>query len=190
MRSLGLVVVTLIAFSTTARAQDVDQPLFAAFKAFCADTDASPDAVKSAVEAAGGKAMGGVSRAAPGGYITSATWGITMGGRQLIISAGNSRNPYVPAVAGALISCQITSSADEDASASAIRKWVGIPPAPQSSPGLTFYSYQEEGSERKAITNKADSDRLDAEGRLWTLMVMERSVTLAHFVRTAPGTSN
>src|SRR5215472_7393710 len=56
MRRLGPILIATVAILTAgADAQVHDPPLFAAFKAFCIDTGASPDAVKSAVEAAGGQ---------------------------------------------------------------------------------------------------------------------------------------
>ena len=66
MRRLGPILIATVAILTAgADAQVHDPPLFAAFKAFCIDTGASPDAVKSAVEAAGGK------QHAPPGAVTS-----------------------------------------------------------------------------------------------------------------------
>ena len=56
MRRLGPILIATVGILTArADAQVHDPPLFAAFKAFCIDTRTSPDAVKSAVEAAGGK---------------------------------------------------------------------------------------------------------------------------------------
>ncbi len=55
-RYLGFIlIVTLGAPVADAQAQAVQPPLFAAFKSFCVNTGGGPDAVKPAVEMAGGK---------------------------------------------------------------------------------------------------------------------------------------
>ena len=84
MRRLGPILIATVAILTSeADAQVHDPPLFAVFKAFCVDTGVSPDAVKSAVEAAGGK-----QHAPPGATawpvpMTVTTWDITKGGHSL-----------------------------------------------------------------------------------------------------------
>ena len=52
----GVVILAAVVILTAGEVDDADStPLFAAFKAFCANTDANPRAVKATVEAAGGK---------------------------------------------------------------------------------------------------------------------------------------
>src|SRR5215470_6041271 len=94
MRRLGPILIATVAILTAeADAQVHDPPLFAAFKAFCLDTGANPDAVKSAVEAAGGKLLAPPGTTAHPFPMTVATWDITAGGASLNVSAGTQQVP-------------------------------------------------------------------------------------------------
>src|SRR5262249_12053836 len=96
MRRLGpMLIATFVILAAGAEAQVHDTPLFADFKVFCVDTGARPDAVKSAVEAAGGK-----QHAPPGATawpfpMTVTSWDITTDGRSLSVSAGTQQAPPV-----------------------------------------------------------------------------------------------
>ena len=191
MRRLGpMLIATFAILAAGADAQVHDPPLFAAFKAFCVDTGARPDAVKSAVEAAGGK-----QHAPPGATawpfpMTVTSWDITTGGHSMHVSAGTQQ---VPPMGGRPEEnsnhCTISSFVNEDASIEAIRNWVGVPPTHVSRGNLINYSflYQELGSVRSALpADKTASDMATAEGRTWLLVVLQSqdgaAVQLVHFL--------
>jgi hypothetical protein len=189
MRRVGPILIATVAILTAgADAQAHDPPLFAVFKAFCVDTGASPDAVKSAVEAAGGK-----QHAAPGATasplpMTVATWDITTDGHSLNVSAGTQQ---VAAVRNRpeenSNQCIVNSFVNDDASIEAIRSWVGVPPANilRGNPAIYFYNYQQLGSVRSTLpTDKVAYHMAEIEGRVWSLVVLQSqdgaSVQLVH----------
>src|SRR5215470_18600705 len=183
-----MLIATLAILAAGADAQVHDPPLFAAFKAFCVDTGARPDAVKSAVEAAGGK-----QHAPPGATawpfpMTVTSWDITTGGHSLSVSAGTQQAPPVQNRPGENSNqCIMRSFVNEDASIEAIRSWVGVPPAhiSQGSPTSYFFDYQELGSARSTLpAAKIAYDTAKAAGRIWSLVVLQSqdgaSVQLVH----------
>src|SRR5262249_20239338 len=151
--------------------------LFAAFKAFCIDTGASPDAVKSAVEAAGGKLHVPPSATAFPFPMTVTIWDIAMGGHSMSVSAGTQRVPPIQNRPEENSNgCTVSSVVNEDASIEAILKWVGVPPTHVSRGNLINYSflYQELGSVRSALpADKIASDMATAEGRTWLLVLLQ-----------------
>ena len=150
MRRLGPILIATVAILTAeADAQVHDPPLFAVFKAFCVDTGASPDAVKSAVEAAGGK-----QHAPPGATawpvpMTVTTWDITTGSHSLNVSAGTQQvAPVQTRPEENSNQCIVNSFVNDDESIEAIRNWVDVPPAniSRGNPIIYFFDYQELGS--------------------------------------------
>jgi hypothetical protein len=161
MRRLGPILIASVAILTAGvEAQAHDPPLFAAFKAFCIDTGASPDAVKSAVEEAGGK-----QRVPPSAMeeslwpMTMTIWDITTRGHSVFVSAGTLQ---VPPMGGRPEEnsdhCAVSSFVNEDASIEAIRNWVAVPPDHISHGNHTFL-YQELGSPIVGIVTDLRSRR-------------------------------
>jgi hypothetical protein len=203
MRRLGPILIATVAILTAgADAQAHDPPLFAAFKSFCVDTGASPDAVKSAVEAAGGK-----QRVPPTGTawpwpMTVTVWDITTGGHSMFVSAGTQRVPPIQNRPEENSNqCTVSSFVNEDASIEAIRNWVGVPPAyiSRGNPILYIFHYQELGSaivgivtpHYRAVRSPLPADKIafdmaTAEGRTWALHMHQSqdgaSVGLAHYL--------
>jgi hypothetical protein len=194
--SLGLSVVIVVAFAGAARAQSADESFYAAFKTFCADTGAKSDLVKGVVEAAPFTVPhnpSGTATTVP--YpMTTASWDINWNGHKYIVSIDTSRAPYGPGRKLEAASCSVLSFADEEASLAAIRKWVGIQPDPNSSSGITFYSYREDGSARVAIIGDDAVKSAIAEGSTWLLTVRQQpniaSVQLMRFQTPPPRNSN
>src|SRR5215468_10501103 len=155
MHRLGPILIATIAILTAgADAQVHDPPLFAAFKAFCVDAGARPDAVKSAVEAAGGKQHAPPGATALPFPMTVTIWDITMGGHSMNVSAGTQQIPPVQNRPEENSNqCILRSFVNEDASIEAIRNWVGVPPAHvlQGNPTSYFFDYQESGAVRSAL---------------------------------------
>jgi hypothetical protein len=201
MRRLGPILIGIVAILTAgADAQVHDPPVFAAFKAFCLDTGANPDTMKSAVEAAGG-----MQRVPPGATaspwpMTVTIWDVTTGGHRMHVSTGTQRVPPMGGRPEANSNhCIVSSFVNEDARVEAIRNWVGVPPdhISQGNPVLYSFSYQELGSPIVGIvaphyravrstlpTDKAAYDRAKAEERIWYLVVLQSqdgaSVHLMH----------
>jgi hypothetical protein len=191
MRRLGPILIATVAILTAeADAQVYDLPLFAAFKAFCVDTGASPDAVKSAVEAAGGKQHAPPSATAWPWPMTATIWDITTGGHSMYVSAGTQRVPPIhnrPEENSN--NCTVSSFVNEDASIEAIRNWVSVPPAyiSRGNPILYIFYYQELGSVRSPLPeDKIAFDMAKAEGRTWAIDVLQSQdgarVGLAHYL--------
>ena len=204
MRRLGpvLLIATVAILTAGADAQVHDPPLFAAFKALCLDTGASPDAVKSAVEAAGGKQHVPPSATASPWPMTVASWDITRGGHSMWVYAGTQQVPPIQNRPEENSNhCTVRSFVNEDASVEAIRSWVGVPPdhISQGNPVLYSFNYQELGSPIVGIVaphyravrstlpaDKIAYDKAKAEGRTWALDVLQAQdgarVGLAHSV--------
>jgi hypothetical protein len=171
-----------------------DMPLFAAFKTFCVDTGAEPSAVNAAVEAAGGKPHDPTGGSTESGTLTDtpfpltfATWDVTVGGHRMTVSAGTGypsgtyKSQKAPPYD--FNDCSITSFANEDASVTAIRDWVGVPPQDVSTgphndrwtPDLTLYQfwYQVVGSTHAVLADRAQRISAETQGRSWGLMLMQ-----------------
>jgi hypothetical protein len=188
MRRLGPIVIATVAILTAgADAQVPDPPLFAAFKEFCIDTGASPDAVKSAVEAAGGKQNAAGATASPLPMAVT-SWEITTSGHSMYVSAGVQ---HVPSVQNRpeenSHGCTVSSFVNEDTSIEAIRHWVGVPPdfVSPGDPKNYFFTYQESNSVRSPLpAAKIAHDMAKAEGRTWSLVLFQAqdgaSVQLVH----------
>jgi len=206
MRRLGPIMIATVAILTPgADAQVHGLPLFAAFKAFCVDTGASPHAVKSAVEAAGGKQHAPPSATASPWPMSVTTWDITTGGRSMYVSAGTQRVPPIKNRPEENSDhCTVSSFVNEDASIEALRNWVGVAPDYVSHPIPYIFNYQEVGSPIVGIaaphyravrstlpTDKTAYDKAKAEGRTWALHVLQAQdgarVGLAHYP-APPGT--
>lgn len=190
MRRLGPILIAIVAILTAgADAQVHDTPLFAAFKAFCLDTGASPDTVKSAVEAAGGKQHAPSSATAWPFPMTVTIWDITTGGHRMYVSTGTQWVPPMGSRPEANSNhCIVNSFINEDASVEAIRNWVGVPPdhISQGNSVLYYLNYQELGSLIVGIVaphyravrstlpaDKTAYDRARAEGRIWSLGMLQ-----------------
>ena len=191
MRRLGPILIATVGILTArADAQVHDPPLFAAFKAFCVDTGASPDAVKSAVEAAGGKQHGLPGATALPDRITVTTWDITTGGHSMYVTAGTQQVPPIQNRPEENSNdCIVSSFVNEDASIEAIRNWVGVTPAHISRGNqiIYYFAYQELGSARSTWpADKVAYDLARVEGRIWLLVVIQAqdggSVHLSHIL--------
>src|ERR1051326_7691880 len=102
-----------------------DRPLFAAFKQFCADTQAKPEAVKAAALAFSNKkvASATTNKKAPVSA-TGNSWGLMFQGHHLTVTAGKLHAPAVANMpASDSITCAITDSDGDNAGATEIAKW-------------------------------------------------------------------
>ena len=189
MRRLGPILIATVGILTArADAQVRDPPLFAAFKAFCIDTGTSPDAVKSAVEAAGGKQRIPPNATASPWPMTMTSWDITTGGHSMWVYAGTQQVPPIQNRPEENSNdCIVSSFVNEDASIEAIRNWVGVPAAHISRGNqiIYYFAYQELGSARSTWpADKVAYDLARVEGRIWLLVVIQAqdggSVHLSH----------
>lgn len=192
MLKLGPMLIATAFFTIGAEAWAHDPPLFAAFKAFCIDTGANPDAMKSAVEAAGGKQHGAGATEHPF-KMTVTTWDVTAGGASLNVSAGTQQaSPVQNRAEENSNQCVVTSFVNDDASIEALHNWVGIPPGHvlRGNPTISIFDYQEQGSVRSTLpTSKSAYDMAKVEGLLWSLVVLQSqdgaSVQLVHHLASA-----
>ncbi|HYM03826.1 MAG TPA: hypothetical protein VET85_12825 [Stellaceae bacterium] len=152
-----------------------EMPLFAAVLTFCFDTGARPDAVKAAIEAAGGTLHSSGATDWPFA-MTVTGWDYVLGDHDMIISAVTSRIPASkerPEIN--MNDCIVTSFASEDASVASLGKWVGVPPSGNSSAERTTYHFQLVGGRRMAMDPTQSATRTArAEGREWNLVVVQR----------------
>jgi hypothetical protein len=182
--------------STGAAAQAADPPLFAAFKAFCVATGARPDAIKQAVEAAGGtlfRPTNTVKDPPPESSETTATvWSWAVGSYAMKISAVSLRR--APADAGDFAhDCMVRGEAKDDASVEAIRKWVGVAPDPNKAadPAMSIFNFEERAGVRSSWPDSdAEMAAARTEGRVWRLNLYGSDrlagVRLTHLL-AAPG---
>ncbi len=199
-RTIGIGYALAAMFLTVVPVESADIPpadmaLFEAFKTFCVDTGAEPQAVKTAVESAGGRPRGVPGVTDTPFPMTTASWDLTLLGRPLLVSAGSgypsralktANNPPPDSD-----DCIVHSFANADSSVTAIRDWVGVPQERESTgsrftPDLTqhYYSYQVAGSTRAAIADQIERRSADVEGRSWALVLLRTpqsaSVQLTH----------
>jgi len=75
-------------------ARAAEPTLFSAFKKFCAETEAKPDAVKAAVEGLGGRLSQGPVNSDGWPFAVGLTiWNITIDGRNIDVSTSAQRIP-------------------------------------------------------------------------------------------------
>lgn len=197
MRKIGFILVAILSATFGGPTSAEELPLFAAFQSFCVNTDGGADAVKPAVEMAGGKLL--KPPASSGGPYpqTVTSWSITIANHKMIVSAGTSRSPYGPGRVADSNHCIIVSYAKEDGSIAKIQEWVGVPPSPYSDPDLVFYNYQEQAGVRRPLPeDKSAMVAIMATGQSWALTIRgpiggPTSVQLMHLLgaKAAPSTN-
>ena len=111
-----------------ANALAADPPLFAAFKQFCADTQAKPDAVKAAALAASSKAVASVATNKKAQTSASGnSWSLVFQGHHLTVSSATLHTPAAANMPPTdSVTCAITDSDGDNAGASAIGAWAGV----------------------------------------------------------------
>jgi hypothetical protein len=194
MRRFGPTLIATVAILTArADAQVHDPPLFAAFKAFCVDTGASPDVVKSAVEAAGGKQLSPPGATGKPFPMTVTAWDITIGGHSMHVSAGTQQiHPAQNRPEENSNHCIVSSFVNEDAGIEAIRNWVGVAPTIFGNNPISYiFDYQEWGSARSTLpADKIAYDKARVEERIWSLAVNRWQdgvfVQLVHYLAPPP----
>jgi hypothetical protein len=181
-----IVVFTCVASSSigVANAFAADPPLFAAFKQFCADTQAKPDAVKSAALAASSKSVGSVATNKKAqASATGNSWSIVFQGHHLTVTSGTLHAP----AAGKMpttdsVTCAVTDSDGDDAGASAIDAWAGVSASAEVKGIFGTYVYQEKNGTRVPVKAPETAVK-DPEG-LWNLTLSQvgklTAVNLAH----------
>lgn len=169
-----------------ANASAADPPLFAAFKQFCADTQAKPDAVKSAALAASSEGVGSVatSRKAPAAA-TGKSWSLVFHGHHLTVTSGTLHTPAAGKIPPTdSITCTITDSDGDNAGASAIGAWAGVPASAEVKGIFGTYTYQEKNGARAPV-KEPETALKDPEG-LWNLTLSQvdklTAVNLAHVI--------
>ncbi len=222
MKYLGLISVAgaMICAGVTATGGDLSDtvgsasalPLYTAFKTFCVDTGAVPQAVNAAVKNAGGKPHDPAGGSTEDGTLpgapfpmTLSNWVVTVSGHHMLVNSGTSlpsrQYPFAKFPPHDFDSCDIQSFENEDASVTAIQKWVGMPPvrmaapsdADEYSPDLAqyHYVYQVVGSERMPMKDKELVEAAEVEGRYWSLVLLSDPRGAAvHYMHILPKPSS
>lgn len=141
-----------VTMSVSASAQTLEPPLFAFFKTFCAETKGNGEAMKKAVEAAGGEVT------TLSGTETSRLkmrWEKVTDGKRVALAADDLyfRVPNAPFERHVTI-CSVTDFSHDTAGVDAIRNWVGVPLSKTTDVAGTQgyeYTYQEVAGVRSAI---------------------------------------
>jgi hypothetical protein len=156
-------------------AQAEDLSFFTLFKKICIDTALEPDAVRTAVEAVGGR------QSAPPlieeGLVSARTvsWRLKLSGQDLYVSASTSRDSNEFPHPMSTLACSMMIYINVDASVAAARDWVGVPADGGTNSNVTYYNFQEVDQKRLAMPTDKDAQwKIMAEGRAWMLNVLQR----------------
>jgi hypothetical protein len=180
---IPILIVAITSLAGDASAQNDVTPLWTAFKTFCIDTGAKPDAVEAAVVKAGGVLKNRVDTQWP--YpMKGAFLEYVIAGDRLSVQTMKSHIPQFISM-GDLYGeqCMIgtitnDTNSNDDISVAAIRRWVGIPPVRQmitpdigSSEG---YIYRETETGRIALEPNSEAmHKASAEGQEWVLVILQ-----------------
>jgi len=161
-----------------------DPSLFAAFKQFCVDTQAKPDAVKAAALAASSKAVGSVATNKKAQASASGnSWSLVFQGHHLTVTSGTLRTPAAANMPPTdSVTCAITDSDGDNAGASAIGAWAAVPASAQVKGIFGTYIYQQKNGGRVAV--KAPETAVKESEGVWNLTLTQvgnvTAVNLAH----------
>lgn len=182
----GCVALVAIGF---ANAFAADAPMFAAFKQFCADTKAAPDAVKAAALAASSKniASAATDKKAPASAAGS-SWNLVYQGHHLTVTSGTLQTPATGSMpATGSVTCAVSDSDGDSAGASAIAAWAGVPANAELGGLFGTYTYQEKNGKRVPV--KALDKAVKDPAGLWNLTLTQveklTAVNLAHVTAAA-----
>lgn len=165
-------------------ARAADPPLFAAFKQFCADTQAKPDAVKAAALAASSKnvASAATNKKSPASA-TGNSWSLVYQGHHVTVTSGTLQTPAtgnMPATNS--ITCAVTDSDGDNAGATAIASWAAVPASAEVGGIFGTYTYQEKTG--KHVPVKALEQAVKDPQGVWNLTLSQigklTAVNLAH----------
>lgn len=175
---LGVLACCLLFASPAMAAGDL--PLFTAFKTFCVDTGAKAQAVRAAVEAAGGRAND--EAAATDGIVWDLPGGFQVATGTIHEDDEAERGVYT-------VTCGIDTPSADAASLAAIRRWVGVPASHAMPSGMVMeiYDFQDTNGTRQPVPDDLDALRaLWRTGHVWGLGLIgaqkEMSVSLMHTV--------
>ncbi|HSC19214.1 MAG TPA: hypothetical protein VLC74_09895 [Rhizomicrobium sp.] len=161
-----------------------DPPLFAAFKQFCADTQAKPDAVKAAALAVSSKTVASAATNKKAQASASGnSWSLVFQGHHLTVTSGTLHTPAAANMPPTdAITCAITDSDGDNAGASSIGAWAGVPASAQVKGIFGTYVYQQKNGTRVAVKAPETAVK-DPEG-VWNLTLTQvgqvTAVNLAH----------
>ncbi len=186
MKFRQAVLFTCVAASSTgvANALAADPPLFAAFKQFCADTQAKPDAVKSAALAASSKSVGSVATNKKAqASATGNSWSMVFQGHHLTVASGTLHAPAADKMPPTdSVTCAVTDSDGDNAGAAAIGAWAGVAASAEVTGIFGTYVYQEKNGAHVPVKTPEAAVK-DPEG-LWNLTLSQlgklTAVNLAH----------
>ena len=182
----ALVGIALPLISLAARARPQPSPFFAAFHRFCADPGMSPQKIRLAVEAAGGKLVGAPGSTDVPQPMYVAGWNVMMQGHSFLVTAGGVRAPRGLNMIQNSVSCSVVGDDSDGAALEELKHWVMVAP---SSPGSPFYDFEWDGQKRVPVPTgeafRADNDA----GKVWGLNIVgggkHANVMLSHSLKPA-----
>jgi hypothetical protein len=130
----ALVVIALPLISLAARAQPQPSPFFAAFQRFCADPGMSPQKIRLAVEAAGGKLVGAPGSTDVPQPMYVAGWNVMMQGHSFLVTAGGVRAPRGLNMIQNSVSCSVVGDDSDGAALEELKHWVMVAPLVRDRP--------------------------------------------------------
>lgn len=187
---LRTLLAVLLVLPVAARAQDT-APLYNAMQTFCVATGGVPDAVVDAVSQAGG--TGRTEQDVSGASTDSTAWNYRAGDEDMIVVAGTE---HIPDAAGGpardATICIVEAEDRDDASAAAIKQWVGVAPSHMSVRALTVttFDYRQVHAVRTPVPADAAAHAAAiAAGEIWSLALRQSqtatSVQIVHIVPEA-----
>jgi hypothetical protein len=123
--SLAVALLMAVCGSAAADGVPASSAFFTAFKTFCIDTGAKPEAVESAVLAAGGKRAALQYDIVPAINMPVKPWDVSLGGEHFVVYAGRNGEAGSKDSPATTEGCGVRSAANEDAGIAAIRQWGG-----------------------------------------------------------------
>ena len=181
----------LAAALAPAAAAAQDAPLFASFQTFCVATGGAPVAVEDAVEAAGGKSAAVSDDLEPGSAVSLGAWSYRAGDEDMTIVAGTQAIP--DAMGGpprATATCIVEAEARDDASAAAIKQWVGVAPAHVTARDMTVtrFDFRQAGAAHVPVpADRTGYAAAVAAGQVWSLVLRQsQTLTSVQLIHIAP----
>ena len=170
-----------------------EAPVFTTFKTLCIDTGAVPEAVRKAVEAAGGKPELPLAAPTPGEAASLAVWDVDLDGASYRVQFGDTQSPSDSSRGVESQTCNIDSATDDEAGIAEARRWVGVPPSHSFSDVMFIevYDFQQNGPLREPLpADQRAFHSLELAGQVWALGLKRSpqgtSMMLAHSVPLRP----
>src|SRR5579871_6096109 len=141
---------------------DEAEPLFSAFKSFCADTGARADEVQKAVLAAGGAPHDPPTKSTETPFsMQTSLWDVKAGGQAVVVAAGHAQTTGPNG--RAMADCVVSGKDADPASLAALAAWAGVAANADANERITYYVFEDRGGVHQAV---GDGKAAQEEGRI------------------------